>query len=326
MDLPRNLGNQISLTKEQCKEPPYSKETDTFDFKAAETYCLIPLSFSHTNLTERYQNTCVANPTELSVYLQLKKSLDSHNKHLGAFIQDFRNQIISELDLISTSLNENPAFNNFVINDTELLGGRFNIMEMENCQNARPLLYDLMGQFCFNFVGKLGGYSLTRNKNYQNQKPSRILGELKDRRIVQEFQFVKGEGLSGKMGLLWLGRVMLALALVLMIKISQENSPFEQLSKDLQALKNQSTVEIMRNADDVNFQHAKVQSANDETENPNFENFSIKESKRDALYDRVKQKAANIISNMPQAEIQDQEEVKYEFEDFGDGEVQDSEL
>jgi len=31
---------------------------------------------------------------------------------------------------------------------------------------------------------------------------------------------------------------MLALALVLMIKISQENSPFEQLSKDLQALNN----------------------------------------------------------------------------------------
>lgn len=31
-----------------------------------------------------------------------------------------------------------------------------------DCRGVRPLLRDLLGQFCFNFVGKFGGWELAR--------------------------------------------------------------------------------------------------------------------------------------------------------------------
>lgn len=124
------------------------------------------------------------------------------------------------------------------------------------------------------------------------------------------------------MGLFWIGRIFLGLSLVLMIRISNISSPLDQISKELQVLKNQSTIDQLRKVDSQDFQKTDLELPSKITSDSKTYDHEIKSSKRDALYNRVKAKGAKKLAEASQPEPELKQEVKYELEDdYDDGEI-----
>jgi hypothetical protein len=47
---------------------------------------------------------------------------------------------------------------NFMTGKDVMLDDKLNLSTMTNCRNIRPLITDMLGQYCFNFIGQLGGF------------------------------------------------------------------------------------------------------------------------------------------------------------------------
>ena len=88
---------------------------------------------------------------------------------------------------------------------------------MTDCTGARRLVKDLYGNYCFNFVGTLGGYRLKSfdptPSSVQSNSTNPEGGELD----TSMFEF--GTGLAGNSGLFVFGRILCLTGVVLLMKI-----------------------------------------------------------------------------------------------------------
>ena len=104
------------------------------------------------------------------------------------------------------------------------------------------------------------------------------------------------------MGLFWIGRVFLALSIALMLRISSSSSALDQVSNELQALKNQSTIDQLQiqNMNSGDFQTSSLEPSSKEATKSDNDIGETKQSRRDVLYDKVKAKTSKKNSEVQQ--------------------------
>jgi len=59
-----------------------------------------------------------------------------------------------------TILKQELPINAFLSESKSLTEEKFDLKVMTDCRGVKKLVKDLYGQYCFNFIGTLGGYKL----------------------------------------------------------------------------------------------------------------------------------------------------------------------
>lgn len=79
----------ISVNKGGCGGKVTSNSTNSLRYMNEEEFCLIPTKFNHSELKERYTNTCVTNYTDFDKYSNLQHCLINHAEKLELVSTDF---------------------------------------------------------------------------------------------------------------------------------------------------------------------------------------------------------------------------------------------
>lgn len=80
-------------------------------------------------------------------------------------ITDFKKEIITVGMEIINQISPVMPYQKYLGDSSATLNGKLKPGVMSDCTNIRPLLIDLLGQYCFNFIGELGGYKYKKNEN-----------------------------------------------------------------------------------------------------------------------------------------------------------------
>lgn len=140
-----------------CGSTIKSEKTEAIDFKKSEAYCIIPNSFSHDNLSQRYTGTCVGSPQSAAFgkFNLVRECFASYDTVIDGMKTEWTTNVLNLGLALSNEIKAVLPLNNHVKDSPFIknLGSFADISTMTDCTHASGLFKDLIAQYCFNFIG-----------------------------------------------------------------------------------------------------------------------------------------------------------------------------